>query len=257
VAASHTTPTWTTVTGQEARCGSCHGLGPTGHLSSRCEGCHGAAYADGGVDPVRHADGRIDFGPGTDCNVCHAGPGTLPFRDTHGDQDPAHLTVGAHTAHLAAGHLRGPMGCPDCHLQPATVFAPGHLTPLPASVFPPGWSGLAALSGTGPAFDRTAATCSNVYCHGNSQYLLAHDATAGLTRTPSWIGGTSAQTRCGACHGLPPADGTDYHLAGTGVGDCVRCHALTVLGDGGIRFFPTASGGVRSFHIDGLVNGNN
>ncbi len=256
--ATHNAPKWTNLDGSEDKCGTCHGLGPEGHHSDRCEACHDTAYADGGVNLQLHANGKIDLNDGTVCNVCHAPPGTTDFFDTHGDHDAGSPSVGAHTAHLVGGRLRGPLGCPDCHIQPKTAFDPGHVdTDLPAEVFPAGWDGgLAQFDGTTPTFDYQNLTCGSVYCHGAGNSLVSQDQTAGLIRNPVWNG--TDQAKCGACHGLPPQDGRFAHtMVANGLDTCVQCHALSVLGDGGIKIDALPDGGMTSHHMDGVVNGNN
>ncbi len=255
-AATSTVPVWTRTTGQDARCGTCHGLGPTGHLSDKCEGCHGLGYADGGVDLALHLNGQVDFTTADTCNVCHAGPTLTDFYDTHGSRDAGSPSVGAHTAHLGTA-LRGRIACSDCHIVPERPEDPGHIDVPPAKVFPPAWDGgLASADSAMPHYDAPSTTCSNVYCHGSGALLRAVDATPNLVRSPVWTSGGS-QARCGnACHGTPPQDGSLAHSIATSVQTCVMCHALTVNPDGTIRLIPDADGGVHSFHIDGVVYGN-
>jgi len=179
-------------------------------------------------------------------------------RDTHGDRDAGSPTVGAHSAHLKAGTLRGPLGCEECHLVPKQVLDVGHVdSPPPAEVFDSNWlGGLARADGAQPTFDPVAATCGSVYCHGGGNSLVASDMTPSLIRTPKWNGGSS-QAKCGTCHGTPPQDGKLEHSNVTSVQACVQCHALSVNADGTIRFFSLGDGGTFSYHLNGDVNGNN
>jgi predicted CxxxxCH...CXXCH cytochrome family protein len=250
------TPKWTRATGEDARCGACHGLGPAGHFSAHCEGCHAAGYTDGGVDLSAHLNGKLDFTAGDDCDICHAGPTRgADFYDTHGSRDAGSPTVGAHAAHFET-ELRGPLACTDCHIVPKKATDVGHVEAPPAEVFPPGWDGgAAALDGVTPSFDATQLTCT-VYCHGAGATLTARDHTPGLIRAPVWNAGDS-QDACGAaCHGAPPQDGQLGHTIATSTQACAQCHALTVNADGTIRTFALPDGGVGSFHMNGEINGN-
>jgi predicted CxxxxCH...CXXCH cytochrome family protein len=242
---------WVSVTKENGTCGSCHGLGPTGHVSTRCSACHTPGYADGGVDLAVHVNGRIDFGAADDCGVCHSPPGSRTFTTISGRPD-----LGAHQAHLGAGTLRGPLDCGDCHLVPKRAYDPGHAdSPLPAEVFPPGWVGGLARADSAPVgYNATAQTCTN-YCHGSGAALVKADQTVGLKRSPNWFSGP-AQAACGSCHGTPPEDGTLGHSIATSLSTCSSCHGLSVNSDGTIRFFSTADGGSTSFHINGVVNAN-
>jgi predicted CxxxxCH...CXXCH cytochrome family protein len=141
---------------------------------------------------------------------------------------------------------------------PVSALAAGHVDlPPPAPVFPAGWSGgLARHDGTAPVYDPGTATCSNVYCHGNGAFLVAADRSPGLVRSPRWTGGET-QAFCGSCHGTPPLDGKLGHTIATSLGTCAQCHGLSVNPDGGIRFVSLPDGGLGSFHLDGVVNGNN
>jgi predicted CxxxxCH...CXXCH cytochrome family protein len=250
--ATNMTPVWTRTTGEDAKCGSCHGLGPEGHpATDRCDGCHGPGYADGGVDLALHLNGRVDVSV-TSCDSCHAGPTKgATFYDTHGSTDATSPSVGAHAAHFET-ELRGPLACDDCHIVPKTAVDPGHLGPGPAPVT---FSAFAAQDGVMPSFDSTALTC-NVYCHGGGLTLTSKDTTPNLTRNPVWNKGDTQDQCGGACHGAPPQDGQLGHTIATSIGDCAQCHALTVNPDGGIRTFVQSDGGIGSFHINGQINGN-
>jgi predicted CxxxxCH...CXXCH cytochrome family protein len=106
--AKNTRPLWNGGA-SEAVCGSCHGLAPSSHARSNCADCHPKTLPD-----ARHVDGRISLGDesGT-CGACH----TI---------DPAKLS-GAHLGHLTAPlKLRAPLGCVDCHKNPAVATDPRH-----------------------------------------------------------------------------------------------------------------------------------
>ena len=222
-------PVWTGGASQAA-CGSCHAIPPADHKSARCADCH-ARVADNQariVDDSLHADGKVSLGDdsGT-CQACHA--------DASLD--------GAHASHLKALHeLRGPLGCSDCHLVPATLQSPGHIDQPLAQVFPAGWSGLGADDGAMPAWSAATMTCAGTYCHGNGTGLAA-DGAPNLLRAPSWTPGNGAAT-CGACHGIPPVDAA--HVAPLTLTDCARCHATTMNAQGGL-----ISGGK---HLDGVID---
>jgi predicted CxxxxCH...CXXCH cytochrome family protein len=62
---SLTAPSWTTVDGTQAVCGTCHGLPPAeGHPpSGNCSFCHPSVVDDGRsiIAPALHINGRVDF----------------------------------------------------------------------------------------------------------------------------------------------------------------------------------------------------
>lgn len=214
-AATLTTPAWNGGAAQ-ATCGTCHGLPPSGHVSTgdQCEHCH-RAVVDGQrhvVDTARHVNGVVDFGVGEGCTSCHGQP-------------PA---TGSHVAHMSAAHaLAAPVTCGECHTVPATVDAPGHLTATAQVTL----TGVRA-TGSGavqPVFDAQAKTCANVHCHGSE--------------APVWGGGQDV-IACGACHGVPPASAP--HIPTLTLADCVQCHAATVEAGGAIKL-----GGA---HMNGVVD---
>jgi predicted CxxxxCH...CXXCH cytochrome family protein len=222
-------PAWRGGTG-EAACGSCHAVPPADHHSARCADCHARVADDQAriVDDSLHVDGKISVGDdsGT-CQACH--------RD--GDLS------GAHAGHLQARHqLRGPLGCGDCHLVPATVTSAGHIDQPFVQVFPLGWSGIAGRDGAMPGWDAATLTCRSTYCHGNGTSLGA-DGAPNLLRAPGWSGGDGAAV-CGACHGVPPVDAA--HVGPLGLGDCARCHTTTMNAQGGL-----IAGGT---HLDGVID---
>jgi predicted CxxxxCH...CXXCH cytochrome family protein len=215
-AATQRTPTWSGGADQAA-CGTCHGLPPSGHQNTgdQCVNCHsGVVDAQRHIrDVARHVNGTKDFGIGADtCTSCHGQP----------------PTTGSHIAHTDAVHLlAAPVACADCHTVPATVDAPGHLTANAQVTI----TGVRATGSghTQPAWNPETQTCTNVACHGVEQ--------------PQWGGGQEV-IACGSCHGIPPA--TADHDPSLTLSDCVRCHASTVGPGGAIK--------VGGTHINGAID---
>ncbi|MBX7192601.1 MAG: CxxxxCH/CxxCH domain-containing protein, partial [Sandaracinaceae bacterium] len=95
-----TTPTWTTVDGTQAACGTCHGLPPGGAhpSSSACSTCHPTVDAARNIiDRTRHIDGTVDVVALT-CTSCHGDALTnaAPPVDTTGGSATTLRGVGAH-----------------------------------------------------------------------------------------------------------------------------------------------------------------
>lgn len=185
---SLTEPVWTMAMGPA--CGSCHGTPPPSHAQGApCSACHPA--------DAPHIDGITQVGSTAGCNGCHGDASSpAPPRALDGATITTALGVGAHRAHLdVPSGLRAPIPCVTCHVVPVALDTVGHIdSPLPAEVD-------AALG-----WDRSAATCSTAWCHGDAR--------------PRWTeqGGAA----CGTCHGVPPT--TAPHLATHGLADCVTCH---------------------------------
>lgn len=239
------TPVWTG-SGQ-ADCGSCHDVGNNPdqlqweheyHVETAglfCADCH-ASVADTQLNitnPLLHVNGQVDtlirdqslcdacHGTGPDvCARCHGGidnqTGAPPL-GLRGETSTSQLAVGAHTAHMEGGALADAFACSDCHKVPASLIDFGHLDP--DSVAELTWS---PLAGPASSWNRTLATCSNVYCHGNF--------TGGITaNTPVWTG--SDQADCGSCHdvGSNPRLLSGKHDDHIGDGlDCIECHSSVV-----------------------------
>jgi predicted CxxxxCH...CXXCH cytochrome family protein len=177
------------------------------------------------IDTARHVDGIVDVGEG--CSGCHGSPDTAaPPRDTLGRTDSGLLTVGAHRAHvLATSRLAAPIPCDECHIDPDDRDDVGHIdSPAPAEVFGAAPMRIASAGGASPAWDRATGTCANVYCHGGGP-VFADDMAPGRTLTPRWTAvglGAPGKAVCGACHGIPPLDGT--HDPAAILADCADCH---------------------------------
>ncbi|MBL0278525.1 MAG: CxxxxCH/CxxCH domain-containing protein [Anaeromyxobacter sp.] len=183
----------------------------------------------------------------TSCTGCHGdvdGDSGAPPRDVAGATSTEAVTVGAHTAHLAAG-----VDCAACHVVPARIADAGHID---AGATPKvKFSGKATLDGAAPTWSRTGGggkgTCSNVYCHGGTLRL----GSRGEGVTPTWAGNPPALVGgpCGACHGTAATNGAPAgHGAGLAQADCATCHPDSTLADGSLK--PASDGGL---HLDGEV----
>ncbi len=220
-----------------------------------CQQCHGQDLAGGatGVACGRCHDASLPAGVTswkTSCVMCHGGtdsqtgapPAALwgqagdPTRGG-GPADP--VRVGAHATHLGASAISPAISCGTCHVVPTDALSAAHVeastgTPTAEVTF----SGAAAAGGASPAWSRTDARCSNVYCHG------ATLAAGGTTTSPTWTGG-AAQAACGSCHGVPPPA---PHPAAADLAACASCHPLTMTSAGAL-IAPGAGGK----HLDGVV----
>jgi len=227
--------------------GGCHGAPPANHAQSECTTCHPTTITATGALTAAHLDGAIDAGDGSGtCTDCHGADGNpAPPRGLHGELATSTLAVGAHRVHLSPSGLTGAIACSECHVVPATVGAAGHIdTALPAEVFAPGAGVVARADGATPAWDRTTATCSGVYCHG-AGIQLAGDPTPGV-RAPGWT--ADDQVYCGSCHGIPPADAA--HTPTMTINDCASCHSdIDAFGNIIVTGSPPTS-----HHIDGVVD---
>jgi len=198
--------------GGTASCRHCHGIETHGGSSGvSCLDCHGA-----GAD---------------ECIACHGGVDNetgAPPAGLRGELSTTSLAVGAHTAHLDSSALAAPFPCESCHIVPATVWSPSHLDQTrPASqpldsIAEITWHGIA--DGGGAAWDRTQASCSGIYCHGNFPGGFS-------SNSPVWT--ADNQAACGSCHdvGANPEllawDKHDYHIGTVGL-SCADCHASVV-----------------------------
>lgn len=211
-------------------CSTCHGAPPTKNdhpQMKTCSPCHSATVDTSGtlLAGGAHTNGVIDMQLPTACGACHGDDKGMP-------------NTGAHTAHVKGKtHSGGGLQCDACHQLPDSVTTPGHLTGKLQTVTFPG--GLGSYKGMNPAYDATAKTCANVYCHGGT-------LQGGAKTTPNW---TDVDIGCDSCHGAPPPEYTGHPQAPTadGVKTCNKCHTQTVDADGKIRADTGA-------HINGWVD---
>ena len=228
----HTAPTWTLVDGSQLSCASCHGFPPPAPhpQNPNCQGCHpGTLLPSGEIDLAagQHINGAVDIAES--CVACHGGDaGPAPPVALDGSSDVGALGVGAHQAHLQGGDLRAGIACGECHPPVTSVAA--HIDDFVADL---AWGTLATTGPVTPAWDRGAATCSSVYCHGTT-------LAGGSLTAPVWTDDSGAAATCGACHGAPPPE---PHPQLT---NCRTCHPGTLLESGDID----VAGGL---HIDGEV----
>jgi predicted CxxxxCH...CXXCH cytochrome family protein len=213
-------PTWNDP--KPMACGDCHGAPPQGHFPGACNKCHAEANADGTAltgGPL-HLNGKVDLGNGNGtCGACH-GTGDSPWPAT-----------AAHPSHESPT-VTVPLACSSCHPVPTTVTDPVHLDGTVHVTF----TGLATARGSNAAWD--GARCTNVACHGAN---LADPPAA-----PVWNDSSGAQSKCGACHGVPPTQ----HTAST---SCERsdCHGSEVGESAqGIPYITPAG---KTLHVDGVI----
>ncbi len=214
-------PAWTS-TGS-AQCGSCH-LVPAVAGGPDCTTCHprsvklctvgkdpaclptGKGTGVAFLKPELHGDGKYPLGKLEEdeeaCWSCHGtkASGGAPAPDLHGQTDTKLVTVGLHAAHLKGSSIRDPLPCTTCHGAVKAIRDKGHFdSDLPAEVT---WSDLvtgkarSASLDLKPAWNRSAETCTNTYCHS------ALDG--GKVKEWKWTEGVADGIGCSSCHGEPP-----------------------------------------------------
>lgn len=143
-----------------------------------------------------------------ECGMCHgSAENAAPPQSLAGSTDTASIAVGAHQAHVRGGALMRPIACNECHPVPTRVDSPGHIDGRVDVRFGP----LATPAGLLPLWDRSAAACNNIYCHGAA-------IRGGSLTTPTWNKVDGTQAACGTCHGVPPPA---PHVQNE---DCSKCH---------------------------------
>ncbi|MEI7705672.1 MAG: CxxxxCH/CxxCH domain-containing protein, partial [Deltaproteobacteria bacterium] len=192
-----------------AACGSCHGVPPSGtHPAASlttCGNCHGnydnvAAATNPSaaiIDPSLHVDGNLHLKP-MSCSSCHgasdrvgvAGADAVVAAAPPSVASPTGI-AGAHLAHVNQGStapaLSSPLACSSCHTVPADGAHSNGVVGV-------NYAGIAVAQGAVPgAYDLTAHTCSNTYCHGN--FPGGNQNPAAI----SWA--TAGKLSCTGCHG--------------------------------------------------------
>jgi len=182
---------------------------------SGCRGCHGADLSGGAVNVACtscHTSGVMA------CNMCHGNAANAaPARDLNYLTSPTLVTVGAHQAHVTDGPEHAAFGCEVCHFTPTYPEEEGHYQ-VGGKLLEPPVPVIVKSGALGTfAWDGTAATCTNSYCHAPFP-----DANASLI-VPVWNKVGQGQAACGTCHGNPPA----AHSPNT---ECNTCHRPTYVG---------------------------
>ena len=206
-----TAPLWTKVDGTQAACGTCHGAPPPEPHTQNpaCDLCH-TGYTATSREPRDAPERQLDAKDMT-CTSCHGSlQNAAPPYGTKGETLTSTIAVGAHQQHLAGGLVSNPIACEECHLVPIAMDHADIAVTLT-------WGALSTRNGAAPVWDRTSATCSSTYCHG--QFAGGNPLNA-----PSWTTVDGTQAACGTCHGAPPPAPHPENPA------CEHCHPGYTIG---------------------------
>jgi len=219
-----------------------------------CSSCHGESFGGGLSSPSCLPCHSSPGGPAS-CNTCHGStdnPNRIaPPLDINNNSSTAIKSIGAHSVHLYENTLGNSVPCSSCHTVPQQVNDPGHVdSDLPAEVILKDLA--AAFGASNAAYDSSAATCSNTYCHGSFQFFrdsadatnrfaYSSDKMTGNNQTLMWTNTDEFEIECGSCHGLPP----EGHIPAP-ITACYTCHQGVVDENGNIID--------KSKHINGIKN---
>ncbi len=219
--------------GAAAACGDCHSDPPTSAAhngftaATNCGTCH-TGYTATTVNQALHINGVADVLTQT-CTTCHGTAGraggtgasgtnpvaSAPPLDTLANTATTARGVGAHLAHLTGTRFSAtPVACAECHAVPTSTTHSNGVRDL-------AFGTLTRTGGLVPAFNTTAFTCSNTWCHGGSPSLLGGTVTA-----PVWTTVNGTQAACGTCHGQPPPE---PHVQNATCGKCHTGFSQTVV----------------------------
>lgn len=214
-----------------------------------CRSCHGMDYAGGDSEVSCKTSGcHIQASGPEACNTCHgdfSNPGQIaPPEDL--DKNAAHtaIGVGAHQIHVSRTEVTVTYRCSSCHPPLMGLNDPNHIDDTPNAEIM--FSVLATDSGRlNPVWNRTNASCSDVYCHGAFQF--GSRPITGNTEPVIWTEKSDITEKCTFCHGLPP---TGHFGQGnfTTPGSCAQCHGSVVDVNGQIIN--------KDLHINGQANFN-
>jgi predicted CxxxxCH...CXXCH cytochrome family protein len=203
---------------QTQDCTTCHGTSLTGGTSGiSCDTCHATGWR-------------------SDCTFCHGGTDNTtgaPPEDL--DDATTGLTFPPHSAHVETTSLHAAWDCDECHVDPTTLFTPGHAHVADTTAGAAEVTLAAGLSSAG-SYSSTTTTCQSLYCHGDGASVLGTIDS-------------SDTVACGDCHGIAATASTlsgthDTHV--TAGATCAECHALTASGS-------TAIADVAQ-HVDGEID---
>jgi hypothetical protein len=220
-----------------------------------CQSCHSADYSGGITGSSCLTCHTQPKGPEA-CNTCHGDftdPAIIaPPQDTNNNISTDSTGVGAHIHHLYDNELGSQIPCSTCHVVPQDYFDPGHAVddPLPAEVI----FNLLAINNiaTNADYDHSSATCSNVYCHGNweflkdssdNQFIYDADKIVGNNNPVIWNNVDGSQALCGTCHDIAPIGHSPRDLT-----SCGGCHSGIFDSNGSIV------DSLRYKHINGMIN---
>ena len=215
-----------------------------------CQQCHGEKLTGSRKQGGGSCYACHTSGPMNSCTTCHGESEAFnpaPPMDLSWKLTSASRGVGAHAAHLKGSDLMSPVLCGDCHTQPASVDAAGHLfddaanktSDLRAEVI---FGAAASKGGTTAAYDLATGACT-VSCHGGAL------ADAGSQSKPTWTG--ARKMDCQSCHAAP------HKSPAYGGADCSLCHqqVFKPCPTGGTSCFTVASG-VELALVDKALHGD-
>ncbi len=194
-----------------------------------CQECHGTDYKGEGYEEKNCTRCHQQPEGPEACNTCHGNENNAaPPKDLEGHWSTTELGVGAHQHHLIDTTLTNGFerDCIQCHIKPDDFEDGTHIDgSLPAEIT---FSSFATDSGKlNTIWDRSAATCSNVYCHGGFKFKKSESAFSWIYTDSIIVGNfpvvkwTEDELECGDCHDLPPKG----HQAQT---TCNTCHGKVV-----------------------------
>ena len=205
-----------------------------------CQQCHAADYSGGIAEASCLTCHVFPKGPEA-CNTCHGDFSDIsiiaPPRDIDKNTETDSVGVGAHVKHLYDNQRGSNIPCASCHRVPQVVYDPGHVdTDLPADII---FGELAIKNlGVNSSYNYDNATCSEVYCHGNWEFLkdssayqfaYTSDKITGNNVSVIWNQVDGTQAECGSCHNLPPEGHMEAQLS-----YCGTCHSGIVDENGEI-----------------------
>lgn len=218
---------------------------------TQCKSCHGVDYS-GGETGLNCMMCHTDAGGPEACNVCHGNASNAaPPEDLMGNEDSESLGIGFHQLHLTDTTYTTNIisDCQFCHIEPNSFNDEGHIdASLPSELV---FNTFVSDSGLiNPIWDRNAATCSNIYCHGGFVFNITNSNNTwgfeypntemkGNNPTLSWIPNSEKMDDCNSCHGMPPTG----HIP---VFNCDLCHGNVVNTNNDLIN--------RKLHINGKVD---
>ena len=215
-----------------------------------CTKCHGGDYAGGNT-----GQSCLTCHQNTpeQCSLCHGdGDNMYPPKALNGSVSTGYLGVGSHVRHLTSDSTQryaAQVNCDNCHKMPAGFSDTAHINPNRVIGIAQITFDDLAIHSSGdpivPVWNRTSATCSNTYCHGNFVGGNHND------HLPVWTNPGSIV--CGSCHGDPvsgnpqPLHTSDpAHPNGMTINDCYGCHGSVIDANGNIID--------KTKHVNGEVN---